>query len=71
MKPDNIKKLQLNKQTVSRLNSFEMKETKGGKVIISGITTALITIAEPYTCLCSYNTQPWSCCGGCDTPECG
>jgi hypothetical protein len=51
------KKLSLNKKTVAHLNSEEMKAANGGKVIIS-----LITLAGPYTCMCSYNTEPMTCC---------
>lgn len=51
------KKLALNKKTIAHLNSDEMKDARGGKV-----TIIFITIADPYTCLCSWNTEPMTCC---------
>jgi hypothetical protein len=51
------KKLGLNKRTVAHLNQKEMNVAKGGVD-----TTIFVTLAGPYTCLCSYNTGPMTCC---------
>jgi hypothetical protein len=61
MKPKKIeKRLSLNKKTVVNLQNLEMEEAKGGRAPTIIITP--ITIGYPFTCLCSYNTQPQTCC---------
>ena len=65
MKPKKFKKLALHKETVARLNSLEQQMAKGGTVVTF---TCFITIAKPYTCLCSYNTEPPPCCDNFEDP---
>lgn len=68
MKPQKNKKLRLNKKTVSRLNDFSMKTVKGGTVHIE--PTFTMSLGWPETCWCTANTELWSCCAGCNTPDC-
>jgi hypothetical protein len=57
------KKLALNKKTIVNLSQKEMKTIQAGATLTPiEVETWFFSIAWPYTCLCSGNTEPQTCC---------